>query len=275
MSTRKTPDVHNRNQEIRPGLWNRVWEFIAGPLRQANEHRRAHLHATGTAAIDWEVTAVMLVTVMVLTVQYYFLTSRIVMPSSWTTLSEYRIVRGICWSAGHVVLYVVSPLCCLRMLGKPVRDYGVKIRGAFSSTWLYVLFYVGMLPIIFMVAQRPSFQHTYPFYKLAEGEPLWPRFFLWEAVYAAQFVALEFFFRGFLLHGTKRQFGAYSILVMTIPYCMIHFQKPLPESMGAIVAGLVLGFMSLKTRSIWLGALLHIAVAWTMDGLAVWTRFAR
>jgi len=32
----------------------------------------------------------------------------------------------------------------------------------------------------------------------------------------------------------------------------------------------VLGFMSLKTRSVWLGAALHIAVAATMDWLALW-----
>ena len=37
-----------------------------------------------------------------------------------------------------------------------------------------------------------------------------------------------------------------------------------------IIAGIVLGFMSLKTRSIWLGAALHIAVAVTMDLLALW-----
>jgi len=68
-----------------------------------------------------------------------------------------------------------------------------------------------------------------------------------------------------MLHGTRRHFGIYAIVAMTIPYCMIHYGKPLPETFGAIVAGIVLGFMSLKTRTIWLGAALHIAVAWGMD----------
>ncbi len=57
---------------------------------------------------------------------------------------------------------------------------------------------------------------------------------------------------------------------MTIPYCMIHFGKPMPEALGAIGAGVVLGLLSLKTRSIWLGAAIHIGVAWTMDALAIW-----
>jgi membrane protease YdiL (CAAX protease family) len=52
---------------------------------------------------------------------------------------------------------------------------------------------------------------------------------------------------------------------MMLPYCMIHFTKPLPEACASIVAGLALGLMSLKTRSIWLGAALHITVALSMD----------
>jgi membrane protease YdiL (CAAX protease family) len=89
-------------------------------------------------------------------------------------------------------------------------------------------------------------------------------------LYAIQFVALEFFFRGFLVHGTRRRLGFYSIFAMTIPYCMIHFGKPMLETFGAIIAGIVLGIMSLRTRSVWLGAGLHITVAWLMDALALW-----
>ena len=34
---------------------------------------------------------------------------------------------------------------------------------------------------------------------------------------------------------------------------------------SSILAGIALGFVSLTTRSIWLGAALHITVAWSMD----------
>jgi membrane protease YdiL (CAAX protease family) len=97
---------------------------------------------------------------------------------------------------------------------------------------------------------------------------------VWELLYAVQFLALEFFFRGFLVHSLRRRFAAYAVLVMTVPYCMIHFGKPMTETLGAIGAGVLLGFMSLKTRSIWMGAALHIAVAWSMDAAALWRRLA-
>lgn len=48
------------------------------------------------------------------------------------------------------------------------------------------------------------------------------------------------------------------------------YHKPLPEAMGAIVAGVVLGWLALRTRSIWGGVLLHVAVALSMDALALW-----
>jgi membrane protease YdiL (CAAX protease family) len=57
---------------------------------------------------------------------------------------------------------------------------------------------------------------------------------------------------------------------MTVPYCMIHFGKPLPETLGAIFAGLFLGTVSLWTRSIWLGTALHISVAVSMDLAALY-----
>ncbi|MBT7743148.1 MAG: hypothetical protein HN727_15190 [Opitutae bacterium] len=44
----------------------------------------------------------------------------------------------------------------------------------------------------------------------------------------------------------------------------------MPETFAAIVAGIILGFMSLKTRSIWMGAVLHVTVALTMDICALW-----
>jgi membrane protease YdiL (CAAX protease family) len=60
-----------------------------------------------------------------------------------------------------------------------------------------------------------------------------------------------------------------AVFVMIVPYNMIHFQKPGLEALAAILGGLVLGSLSLKTRSIWWGAMLHLAVAGTMDVLSL------
>ncbi len=38
---------------------------------------------------------------------------------------------------------------------------------------------------------------------------------------------------------------------MVVPYCMIHYGKPYLEACAACVAGVILGSLSMKTRSIY------------------------
>jgi membrane protease YdiL (CAAX protease family) len=55
---------------------------------------------------------------------------------------------------------------------------------------------------------------------------------------------------------------------------MIHFGKPYLEANGAIVAGVVLGSLAMRTKSIYAGFLVHITVAFAMDFLSLWHRAA-
>lgn len=170
------------------------------------------------------------------------------------------------WAANSVVTLAIIPILVLKLgFRESLSDYGTKVHGIHKSWPVYLLFVAVMVPIVAVMSADEGFQRTYPFYRVGSSDQIGPEFLRWELCYAMQFVALEFFFRGFIVHGTKHRFGIYSTFVMMIPYCMIHFQKPLPESCGAIAAGIALGFVSLSTRSVWLGAALHITVAWGMD----------
>jgi len=197
--------------------------------------------------------------------------SGIINAETWMSLDNYSFGFLLYWACGQTLLYVVPPLIFIRFVWrKSLGDYGVKLKGGFSLWWMYFLMLAVMVPIVFVASRCEGFKATYPFFQPFPNEPLWPRFWIWEVAYFLQFVGLEFFFRGFLLHGIRRRFGAYAIFVMMVPYCMIHFGKPMPETFAAIFAGIILGFMSLKTRSIWMGAALHVTVALTMDICALW-----
>lgn len=191
--------------------------------------------------------------------------------AAWCDAGNLRLAMLLWWALGAVLMYFVVPALVITFVFRQsLNDYGISPNQLWSGLWLYGLMFAVMAPLLAYFSQTPGFQAKYPFYHLAPGEPLWPRFWVWEVAYIVQFFALEFFFRGFLVHGTRHRFGFYSIFVMMVPYCMIHFEKPWQETCGAIIAGIVLGAMSLKTRSIWLGALLHCAVALSMDFLALW-----
>lgn len=172
------------------------------------------------------------------------------------------------WSGFRVAGYVIFPwVVVLFMRGERMRDYGLSPKGFFKHLWIYgLLFLIVLLPVV-MVSFTTTFQSTYPFYKLAARS--WADFLAWEVLYSLQFFALEVFFRGFMLHPLKKPMGAYAIFAMAVPYCMIHYNKPLAEVLGAVVAGIVLGTLSLQTGSIWCGVLIHVSVALSMDTLSM------
>lgn len=175
------------------------------------------------------------------------------------------------WSAVMVFFYVVPPVLTIRfLLHARVRDFGLRVRGIGRFARPYVLLYLLAVPFLVVASFSTEFQSRYPFLRLAPGQSFWPYLWCWWALYALQFVALEFFFRGFLVHGLVPRFGWLAVPIMVLPYNMLHYGKPMPEALAAIVGGFVLGTLAIRTRSIWWGAALHISIAATMDVLALW-----
>ena len=175
---------------------------------------------------------------------------------------------GLVWVLACVLGYLVVPLLFVKLFHRePASTVGFRIRGFHRHVGVYLLLFALMLPVVIAASREPSFQTAYPF--VVDARESVGDFLCWEAAYVAQFVALEAFFRGYLLFTLESRFGATAVPMMAVPYAMIHFHKPAPEAFGAIVAGLVLGFLALRFRSWVGGALLHALVAVTMDVLAV------
>lgn len=178
--------------------------------------------------------------------------------------NPYRGLFQYCWWSGWRVLgYFLIPAISIWCMGGRIRDYGLSTRGFLEHAWIYVFFYVIVLGCVVVVSFSPSFANYYPFYKQAQRS--WSDLVLWELLYAAQFFSLEFFFRGYWLQACKRTMGSAAIFAMIVPYCMIHYGKPWLEAIAAIFAGVVLGTLALRTRSIWSGFLIHVSVALSMD----------
>jgi membrane protease YdiL (CAAX protease family) len=282
-------------------LWTKVF---TEPFRHAEEESRAYMASEAGKRFDVRTLTVLVVVAISLTLlEYYGMSNRY--PSSVRLLEMVGLDGWACrldawldelgrarvckqratwdagpydpdrsvqlrrltyWAAWTIFVYVGIPFVAMKTVLKAKwTDFGLSVKGAFRDWWIYALMFAVMAPILWVVSADEHFQRQYPFYTVMPGEALWPRFWTWEFLYLLQFFALEFFFRGFMIHGTKHRLGWYSVVVMTVPYCMIHFGKPMPETFGAIIAGVVLGSLSLKTRSIWLGVAIHASVALSMD----------
>jgi membrane protease YdiL (CAAX protease family) len=189
-------------------------------------------------------------------------------------LAEFDELYGFGWWAfarifGYVIPFAVWKICFRE---DSLLDMGLRGRGFFKHTWIYGAILLFILPLTLLVSRQPDFGAYYPFYK--ESSRSWYDFLCWEGMYFAQFFGLEMFFRGFWLGALRRSFGSGAIFAMVVPYCMIHFQKPFFEVNGAVLAGIFLGSLSMKTRSIYQGFMVHITVAALMDWLSLWHRHA-
>jgi membrane protease YdiL (CAAX protease family) len=250
-----------------------IKRFVRLTLLDSWREADAQADTAGTGEFDWRPVVVLVTTAVTLTLARYYgnnatFSSLVPFDKTLYTRDQYDLMARAWWSGARVVAYVVIPMISIVLMpGERVRDYYISFKGFWRHLWIYVLLYLFVLPFVLFVATQPQFLGTYPFYKYANQSL--GHFLRWQILYAAQFIALEFFFRGYMLKGLSRKFGYGAIFVMIVPYCMVHYPKPIAETLGAILAGIALGTLAMRTRSIWGGVLIHVGVALTMDWLAV------
>jgi membrane protease YdiL (CAAX protease family) len=269
-------------------LLTALWWFFRDTWRELDDDAtRWKIELSSERSMDYRPFVALAMCAMVLTFQDYYggrgTYDDVIRPvllqieahhPRWVNLGRYDDLYSLGWwsfarVSGYVAPVLLWPLCFPE---DSILDMGFRFRGFFKHAWIYGLFLVVLLPVLLIVSHFPDFGSYYPFYRQASRS--WFDLLIWEAIYFAQFFGLEVFFRGFWLGALRRSFGSGAIFAMAVPYCMIHYGKPFFEANGAIVAGIALGSLSMKTKSIYQGFLVHITVAGLMDWLALAHRHA-
>lgn len=171
------------------------------------------------------------------------------------------------WAVGLLVIWVAVPTLLMRRDGP--LPFSVAPPVTARGLGLYGVLLLLMVPALALASRRPDFLNTYPLLHLGSGQWTVGLLAAYWLAYASILFSTEFLFRGVLLFSLESRLGTAAIGVSVLPYCLIHVHKPLPEAFGSIVAGYVLGYFALKTRSIGGGVLVHCAVAISMDALAL------
>ena len=120
-----------------------------------------------------------------------------------------------------------------------------------------------MLPIIWIFSATQSFTEKYPHLLSTRND--WNQFLVYESGILVYLISWEFIWRGFMLFGLKDKFGFYAVLIQMIPFVILHNGKPVPETFGAIVGGIALGVLALRTNSILYCILTHSGVMIAID----------
>ncbi|MFN5319206.1 MAG: CPBP family intramembrane glutamic endopeptidase [Bacteroidia bacterium] len=134
----------------------------------------------------------------------------------------------------------------------------------------YIVMFMLMTPLLVWAAFRPDFQLAYPRYSPGIFEaflnvPPILTVSAFEISYTLQFIALEWFFRGFIVMALSRFLGQHAVWVMVFVYVFLHFGKPMHETIGSFFGGLILGNAALHTKSIWGGIVVHVGIALLME----------
>lgn len=177
------------------------------------------------------------------------------------------LIEYLYWFVGDFLVYFAIPLLLIIVIHKkPLKNYGMTLgekRIGFPAVFLFLAV---MLPILWFVSAQDSFTATYP--HLYQAKISWRVFFIYETGMLLYMIGWEFLWRGYMLFGLYEKFGFYAILMQMIPFVILHNGKPALETFGAILGGIALGILALRTRSFIYCVLIHFGVMFGIDLLS-------
>lgn len=158
--------------------------------------------------------------------------------------------------AAFLLLALVPVLLARFVLGRSVRDLGVRLGDWRFGLWSVIIGVVVLTPVLYLGSSDPAIQREYPLTRLAGCST--DLFLLWELSYLLYYISWELFFRGFNVFLLERRWGVgIAMLYQVVPSTLLHIGKPQTETMAAVVGGVIFGALAIRTRSVLYPLLLH------------------
>lgn len=185
-----------------------------------------------------------------------------------------RYFYGKCLRWSSSLLTTVTPLMLIYLMlekDRPKNFYGLALNRFDPKPYLILL---GCAMVFIGIGSFFSdIQEYYPRFERSGGHRFaqkhdlsdWVTVILYELAYGSDFVAVEVFFRGFLIHAFVKVLGGYAVLPMIASYAFLHFGKPITEAISSVFGGYILGIISYYSKNVWGGIIIHVGVAWTME----------
>jgi membrane protease YdiL (CAAX protease family) len=153
----------------------------------------------------------------------------------------------------RTLIYLAIPLLItIFIFRQSPREYGFQFGDWRTGLLLTLAGIVLMTPIIWFLGHNNPAMHAY--YKPYLNSNLVLYTFL-------DLIGWEFIFRGWLLFGYGRMFGAEAIWLQAVPFAIAHIGKPEIETLSTIFGGFAFGWIAWRTRSFLYPFLIHWYIA--------------
>jgi hypothetical protein len=221
--------------------------------------------------LNKKVIIVFLSVAVLQTISWYY-TSRKFFRAEWFETLQFQpdvyLWEYLYWFAGDFITFFILPVIIVKLvLKESLKDYGITAGDYKAGVKMTFLFLAIMIPIIWTVSASSEFADSYPL--LYDTKLSWRVFIIFEAGLMLYLIAWEFIWRGFMLFGLKEKFGYYSVLIQMIPFLILHNGKPAAETFSAILGGIALGILALRTGSFFYGIIIHAGIMFTIDLVSV------
>lgn len=178
---------------------------------------------------DWKIVTITVASTLLLIVDYY-----------------HRLTAHKYWD--RILLYLIIPLIFILLVFREhPREYGFGLGDWKAGLVITLAGILLMAPVIYYLGKSdPSMTDYYK--PLVDGLP-WTTFL--------DLIGWEFFFRGWILFGYARKFGAEALWLQAVPFALAHISKPEVETLSTIFGGFLFGWIAWRTRSFLYPFLIH------------------
>lgn len=140
----------------------------------------------------------------------------------------------------QTILYFLAPmLVIILVFRESPSEYGFTLGDWRAGLMIVAGGILLMTPIIWFLAKLDPTAESY--YKDMAGGLPWNTF--------GQIFGWEFIFRGFILFGYARKFGANALWIQAVPFALLHLGKPEIETLSTIFGGFAFGWVAWRTKS--------------------------
>lgn len=219
-----------------------------------------------TRALDKQTIVVLMLSVVLVLVQVT-LGSRTLFRTHLASFFEEEWQGVLSWGWWFAVQgvsgFLVPVIILLVFFKRKPRQIGLGLGDWKLASVLAALYIPLVIVATWILSDGSSFQQNYPHYQPAALD--WRFFLVYELLFLFYWIGWEYLWRGFVLFGTAHTFGLYAIFVQTVPFALLHLEKPLPEALLSILGGVALGALVWRCRSFWIAVPIHAAQMFILD----------
>jgi membrane protease YdiL (CAAX protease family) len=179
----------------------------------------------------------------------------------WFPMTAPRVATPLHFILAALFLGIIPLIAARRLTGLSFTELGLGL-----GNWRMGLALLGVgIPVAVLAgkigAAAPAMRAVYPLADLESKD-----FIAYAFMQFLYFGAWEVLFRGVLLFGLRQHVGeGVANTLQTALSVTAHFGRAINETIAALPAGLVFGWVGLRLRSIWYVAVIHWTVGVSLD----------